>query len=94
MNVPPYIVDVRLVGEGGRRFRLWVPAIILWPLLLVLGAIALVLTLAVDAALVLSRQRYHRYTALLLGSLQTLGQTRGLRIYVTGDHTTIDIAVR
>lgn len=94
MNVPPYAIDVRVVEPGRRGFRIWIPMFLLWPLLFVLGVIALLVTILVDATLFAAGQRYHHYSAFLLRSFDALAETRGLKVYAKDEDTTVDVTVR
>ena len=93
MNVWPAVVDVRVLEAERTRFRMWLPLFLLWPLMLVLAVLALVATIVVDALLLVAGQRYHYYSALLMGSLGALCETRGMKIYIEDDETTVDVAV-
>ena len=68
--LPPLVIDVRVEEEGSRGFRIWLPFFLLWPLLFVSSALALIGTLVVDLALLLGGARYHHYTLLVLRSLR------------------------
>jgi hypothetical protein len=94
MNVPPYAIDVRVVEPGAKGFRIWVPMFLLWPLLLVLGVIALLVAVCADVLLVVVGQRYHHYSAFLLRSFEALTETRGLKVYAKDEGTTVDVTVR
>ncbi len=39
MMIPPVFVRIRLIENGGRRIRLWLPVVILWPLAVVVAVI-------------------------------------------------------
>jgi hypothetical protein len=93
VKIPPYIVDVRVAEAGRHRFRLWLPMFLLWPLLLVLGILALVVMIVVDSVLFIAGRR-HRYTALLFGLLDALGETRGLEIFFNDKTRTVDVTIR
>jgi hypothetical protein len=80
--LPPWLIDVRVKEPGKRGFRIWVPFVIFWPLLLVLGLVALVVTVIVDAVLFIVGARYHHFTKLLLGLFLTFNECRGLKVDV------------
>ena len=50
--------------------------------LLVLGLVALVVTVVIDAVLFIVGARYHHFTKLLLGVVQTFNECRGMRVDV------------
>ncbi len=93
MNVPPSILDLRIAPTDRSPFHLWVPLFLLWPLALALGVLALVLTILVDAALVLLGRRYHHYTMLLARSLAALTETRGMVIRFDDRTTAVDMTI-
>jgi hypothetical protein len=94
MSAPPMVMSLRMTRVDHKPFRLWLPLFLLYPLLLVLVLLALVFTIVADAALMMSRQRYHHYSRLLMGSLSAMVQARGLKIYVHGDDSTVDLWLR
>lgn len=94
MSVWPLVVDVRVVSAEHRKMRVWVPAVLLWPLLLVLAVLALVFTILADIVLLLSRNPYHHTTRLLLSSLGAIAQTRGMKLYIDNDRSSVHVSVR
>jgi len=94
MNVPPLVLDLRVVRPERRPVRLWLPLFLLWPLALVLGAVALLLTLVADGVLLVLGRRYHHYTVLLVRSFETLGETRGMVIRFSNEKTAVDMTVQ
>ncbi|MBF4509926.1 MAG: hypothetical protein ISP10_05600 [Aeromicrobium sp.] len=78
--LPPLMIRVRVREAGARGFRLWLPIVLLWPLLLPLLVLTLIVTLLVDLALLASGARYHHYTRLVLGSLRVLAEVRGTHV--------------
>lgn len=94
MTVWPLVVHVRVVSPGRRRVRLWVPAVLLWPLMLALSVVALVFTILADIVLLLSGRPYHHTTRLLLWSLGAMASTRGLKLYIDGDESVVHVSVR
>ena len=93
MSLPPVVVDIRVVGPGCRPVRLWLPVFILWPLLWVVGLVALVVASAVDAGFFVVG-RPHRFTAFLLGLLAAAGEMRGTEVVVDSEHRNIEVQVR
>jgi len=94
MSAPPLVMSLRMTRADRRPFRIWLPLFLLYPLLLVLVILALVFTIIADAALSMSRQRYHHYSRLLLGSLGAMAQARGLSVHVVGDDSAFDLWLR
>jgi hypothetical protein len=91
MNVPPAILDLRVAPSEGRPIHLWLPLFLLWPLALVLGVVALVLTIVADLVLFLLGQRYHHYTLLLVGVFGTLCETRGMVLRFSDKDSAVDM---
>ncbi len=94
MSLPPYIVDVRVAHQGGRRRRLWLPVVVLWPLLALLGLLALAGAVLVDAVLLATGYGQGRWTALVAAAFAAVAEARGLRISVDGPRTTVDVVVK
>jgi hypothetical protein len=94
MNVPPMILDLRVVSPERNPVHVWLPLFLLWPFALAVGVVALVLTILVDVVLLLIGQRYHHYTILLARSLEALTQTRGMVLRFKDDKTTVDMTVQ
>jgi len=94
MNVPPLVLDLRVVRPERRPVHLWLPLFLLWPLALVLGVLALVLTMVADGVLFVLGRRYHHYTILLVRSFATLGETRGMVVRFSNEKTAVDMTVQ
>jgi hypothetical protein len=95
MNMPPMVLDLKVVSSGRRRpVRLWLPLFLMWPFALVLGVLALVLTIVADAVLLVLGRRYHHYTVLLARSCEALGETRGTVIRFSNEKTAVDVTVQ
>ncbi|MHB1345032.1 MAG: hypothetical protein ACYCX3_11845 [Thermoleophilia bacterium] len=94
MSLPPLLTLVRIARPGRRGFGLWVPVFLLWPLLFVIGLLALAAAAHADAVLLVSGQTYHHYTRLVAGSFALLGETRGTTVRVAGPDTNIHIEIR
>lgn len=92
--IPPYVIDLSVVSDEGRRHRLWLPLFLLWPLLLVLLVLALVFTILADIVLVLLGNSYHHYTRLLLGCFAILPDARGTTVHVNGPGSLVDLTIR
>ncbi len=94
MTVPPLILHLAVERPGRRALRLWLPLFLLWPVVLVLGALAFAGTLVADAVLLLCGRRYHRYTVLLAHSFATLCETRGMVVHIRSESAAVDMTVR
>jgi len=95
MNViPPVILDLHVTSPDHRPVHLWLPLFLLWPFALALGVLALVLTILVDAVLLVAGQRYHHYTFLLVRSFGALCQTRGMVLRFSDRKATVDMTVQ
>ncbi len=94
MNLPPLVLDLRVVRPERRPFRLWLPLFLLWPLALVLGVLALAFTMVADGVLFVLGRRYHHYTILLVRSFATLGETRGMVFRFSNEKTAVDMTVQ
>ena len=94
MNLPPVVLDLRVVRPERRPIRLWLPLFLLWPLALVLGVVALLFTIVTDAVLFVLGRSYHHYTVLLMRSFATLGGTRGMAIRFSNTKTAVDMTVQ
>ena len=93
MILPPLVIDVRVHERGARRFRIWLPFVLLWPLLFVVVGFALVVSVVVDVALLVAGARFHHYTRLLLGGMQLLADVRGTRAHVDSPDNLVDIRI-
>jgi hypothetical protein len=94
MKLPPAILDLRVASPDRRPVHLWLPLFLLWPVFLVFGVLALVLTILADVVLLLLGQRYHRYTILLVRLFGTLCETRGMVIRVSDEKAAVDMTVQ
>jgi len=94
MNVPPLVLDLRVVRPERRPVHLWLPLFLLWPLVLALGVLALLLTMVADGVLFVLGRRYHHYTSLLVRSCATLSETRGMVIRFSNEKTAVDMTVQ
>ena len=94
MKLPPMALDLTVASSHRRPVRLWLPLFLLWPLALVVGALALLLTIVADVVLFLVGRRYHNYTVLLVRSFAALGETRGMVIRFSNEKTAVDMTVQ
>jgi hypothetical protein len=93
MKVPPLVLDLRVVSPRRRPVRLWLPVLLLWPLALVLGAVALLVAIISDGLMLALGRRYHHYTLLLVRSFAVLCETRGTVIRFSNATTAVDMTV-
>ena len=91
--LPPLVVDVRVKRSGARGFRIWLPFVLLWPLLFLILAVGLVGTVIADLALRASGAAYHQYTLLLLNVVSILPETRGTRMHIVNDTNLVDVEI-
>ena len=82
MMLPPALVRVRVQNEE-RRMRLWLPVVLLWPLLAVVAAVAAPVCVLI-AALGRRGGRARRVLLAVPLMLYLLCSLRGLRVDVTG----------
>jgi len=94
MNLPPYLIDLRVKSEGHRAFHLWLPLFLLWPLGLVLLVLMLVFTILADIVLLLMGEAYHHHTRFVLGCFGLLAQMRGTTVHVNGPGSLVDLTVK
>jgi len=94
MSFPPAILDLRIAPSDGRQIHLWLPLFLLWPLLLSLGALALVFTVLADFVLIVIGQRYHHYTVLVVRTFAALCETRGMVVSINDGKTAVDVTVQ
>jgi hypothetical protein len=94
MSVPPMVLDLKVASSGRRPVHLWLPLFLLWPLALVFGVLALVLTLVADGVLFALGRRYHHNTVLLVRAFEALGETRGMAIRFSNEKTAVDMTVQ
>lgn len=94
MNYPPAIMDLRVASPDRRPIHLWLPLFLLWPLALVIGALALVFTILADVVLLLLGQRYHHYTLLFVRSTGALCALHGMVVRVNDGNATVEMTVQ
>jgi hypothetical protein len=93
MSLPPLAVDVRVAAQGRRQFRIWLPLVLFWPLILAAGFVALVAAAWVDAVLMVTARRYHQYSRLLWACFSLIGDARGLRLAIDSDTSIVHVAI-
>ena len=89
--LPPMLLRVRVQGDK-RRIRLWIPVIVLWPV------IAVVVLLGTPVAVLIAARSGHRprsRSILLAGPLllYVLASLRGLRCDVTSGEDRVFISI-
>jgi hypothetical protein len=94
MNMPPAILDLRVAPPDRRPVHVWLPLFLLWPLALIVIALALVVTVPVDFVLLVIGKEYHHYTILLLRACGVLCETHGMVIRVNDGKTAVDMTVQ
>ena len=92
MRLPPCLVDVKIAEEDCRKFRIWLPLFVLWPLLLALVLLALIVALFADGVLIIAGQK-HGYSRLIVGCLEVMGASRGVQVHVRDEHHTVAVTV-
>ena len=96
MKCPPLWVTVKIEEHERKRFRLWLPFFLLWPLLLVFLVLTIVCTLLADLVTLLGGSR-PTYTRLVFGVLGVVGETRGTEVFITDkthSYRTVAVTVR
>jgi len=94
MNIPPAILDLRIAPRDRKPIHVWLPLFLLWPLLLVLGVLALILTILADFVLIVLGEPFHRYTQLVARSYLALSHTRGMVVRIRNAEATVDMTVQ
>lgn len=94
MSLPPSIVGLTVGRPNRGPLRVWLPVFLLWPFMAVLGLLALVLALLVDAAWRASGREGGHATAMVLGAITTLAEARGLVVRISGPQRTFELTVR
>lgn len=93
MVLPPVFINVRVRSAETANVHLPLPLFLLWPLLLVLAALALLVALLADFVLVLAGARYHHFSLLLLRSLRLLADVRGTSAHIITGRKFVDIDI-
>lgn len=92
MSVPPLVLDLRGTRADGRPFHVWLPLFLLWPVAVVLGALAIAVAAVADVVAAASG-RPLRATRLVLGVLGMLVAARGAELDIDNDKTTVHLTV-
>lgn len=92
MRIWPWLLDLSIVSAERKPVHLWLPLILLWPLLLAIVTPILALSVLVDFALIIFGRPYHHYTRLLAGFFGLLCDLRGMVVRVHADDNDVDIA--
>ena len=91
--LPPHVIDVRIRARETGGFRIWLPLVLLWPLLLVLLLLVLPFTVLADIILWVVGARYHHYTLLVLNSMRLLAEARGTRAHIDSDDALVIVDI-
>jgi hypothetical protein len=92
--LPPLVIDVRIAPPGEKGHRVWIPFFLLWPLLLMIVALVVAVTIIADLLMWLFGQRYHHFTLFFLNVGQTLNEARGFRAHIEArDRTHVDVDI-
>jgi hypothetical protein len=94
MSRPPCIVDLTVGRSEGPPRHLWLPVFLLWPLLALLGLLALMIALVADVVWRASGRPDGQWTAMIVHLFLLLGETSGLQIRIEGPSRTFDLIVR
>lgn len=89
--MPPSIIDMRFESPGKKPFHIWLPLFLLWPLVLLVVALGLCLTIPTDFILVVAGQRYHHYSALWLRLFWFLADLNGMVLRIHTATTYADL---
>jgi hypothetical protein len=80
MKLPPSLLHVQIKDE--RRFGIWLPLFLLWPLFLLILIPMFFITFIADSILIALRGAYHRYTRFLYEIILVTFELRNLRVNV------------
>lgn len=84
MILPPAIVYVSVKEAGKKGYWFWIPLFLLWPLMAVLLALVVCVTVFVDVVTWAAGARFHRYTELVLRLMGLFAECRGTSVDVDG----------
>lgn len=93
MILPPLVIDVHVRQEDSRRFRIWLPLFLLWPLLLPLVVFVLAVTILADVVCAIFGARYHYYTAFTLGVFHVFAELRGTRADIVTPDSLVHVVI-
>ena len=79
--IPPAIVHVRIADESGRRFGLWLPMFLLWPVALAIFLVLLPFLVIAEIVLTLVNVGFHPLFA-MVGLFSVISALRGTRVDV------------
>ena len=93
MILPPLVLRIRVTEKGRRKLRLWIPLFLLWPGLLLLGAV--LAPVAIAAAIILALRGQNGTMVLLSGPLclYFACMMRGLRLDIRDGDTQLYISL-
>jgi len=94
VTLPPLLIWLRIREPGSRGIRIWLPVVLLWPLIFPLAVAALAACAILDLSLWMGRAAYHQYSLLLISLFRLLAEIRGTRVRVCEEGATrVDIVV-
>ncbi len=94
MKLWPWLLDLTVGSpERERPLHLWLPIIIVWPILLFLLLVMFIVTVLVDFVLVVVGRPYHHYTLLVYRTFALLSDLRGMVVSVKDKDNTVDMTV-
>lgn len=93
MLLPPLFINVRVSQPESRGYWIPLPFFLLWPLLLIVIGLLFVIAVLADVVLVVSGNRYHRCTQLVLGIWELLAELRGTHAHIDNDATLVDVDI-
>jgi hypothetical protein len=89
MKLPPVLFHLRIQPARQRGFGIWLPVILLWPLLLPILLIAIGLALIAD---IVTGFRF-RVTMIIAATCILMCEMRGLQVAVDGRRSGTDVRV-
>jgi hypothetical protein len=92
--MPPAILDLRFASPGRGPHHVWLPLFLLWPLVLALLVLVLVFTVIADVVLLITGQRYHHITILVVRSFMALNEVRGMELEFKDGDTAFAMTIR
>jgi hypothetical protein len=87
------LLHVRVGTTERPGVGIWLPLFLVWLILLPIVVLVSVVSVVVDAALLVAGQEYHHYTLLLLRCFGVLGATRGMVVHIDAKANVVDIGI-
>jgi hypothetical protein len=82
--IPPIFMTIAIKSSENKGLRLWLPLIVVWPILIVLYIVLLPLAAVAELAL---QERGIRPFSILIALVQTLSALRGMVVNVVSDRS-------